>query len=148
VGKPPHLVGEALLKAFGIAPGSATRTRSRISTSRGRPAYRSRVGGFAHLATLVKTLRAAVPVRCCSTAAIRGRARRRRSGRAAQDMVDACKLLGVDVMTGTGSSRYGADRVREIVDGPSPAGSTFVAQNVKTADFGDPVFKPFTRCAR
>ena len=60
-----------------------------------------------------------------------------------QDMVDACKLLGVDVMTGHWEFTLGMQRVREIVDKEFAGKIDFVAQNIKTADFGDPVFKPY-----
>jgi S-sulfosulfanyl-L-cysteine sulfohydrolase len=62
----------------------------------------------------------------------------------AQDMVDACKLLGVDVMTGHWEFTYGMERVKEIVEKDFAGKVDFVAQNVKTNDFGDPVFKPYT----
>jgi S-sulfosulfanyl-L-cysteine sulfohydrolase len=58
-------------------------------------------------------------------------------------MVDASKLLGVDIMTGHWEFTYGADRVRKSSTRISGR-IEFVAQNVKTADFGDPVFKPYT----
>jgi len=58
-------------------------------------------------------------------------------------MVDAQKLLGVDVMTGHWEFTYGAARVKEIVEKDFAGKVDFVAQNVKTADFGDPVFKPY-----
>jgi sulfur-oxidizing protein SoxB len=60
----------------------------------------------------------------------------------AQDMVDACKALTVDVMTGHWEFTYGMKRVKEIVDKDFKGSVDFVAQNVKTADFGDPVFAP------
>ena len=93
-------MGEQLLKAFGIAP----RTREAhaftyLDFAEAARTYGS-MGGFAHLATLVKRSRPRARARCCSTAATPGRARRPRSGRKGQDMIDASKLLGVDVMTG------------------------------------------------
>ncbi|HMW22809.1 MAG TPA: thiosulfohydrolase SoxB, partial [Burkholderiaceae bacterium] len=62
-----------------------------------------------------------------------------------QDMVDACKLLGVDVMTGHWEFTYGMQRVQAILEKDFKSGQRidFVAQNVKTTDFGDPVFPPF-----
>jgi len=60
-GEPPHLVGTAFLKHYGIAPGSAlahafTHLDFEILARR----Y-GKVGGYAHLATLVKRLRASRP---------------------------------------------------------------------------------------
>ena len=53
------------------------------------------------------------------------------------------KLLGVDVMTGHWEFTYGAERVKEIVEKDFKGKIDFVAQNVKTTDFGDPVFTPY-----
>jgi sulfur-oxidizing protein SoxB len=61
----------------------------------------------------------------------------------AQDMVDACKLLGVDVMTGHWEFTYGMERVKEILEKDFKGKLDFVAQNVKTNDFGDQVFNPY-----
>jgi sulfur-oxidizing protein SoxB len=58
-------------------------------------------------------------------------------------MVDASKLLTVDVMTGHWEFTYGMERVKEIVEKDFKGKVDFVAQNVKTNDFGDPVFKPY-----
>jgi sulfur-oxidizing protein SoxB len=58
-------------------------------------------------------------------------------------MVDACKLLGVDVMTGHWEFTYGMERVKEIVEKDFAGKIDFVAQNIKTNDFGDQVFKPY-----
>jgi sulfur-oxidizing protein SoxB len=59
-------------------------------------------------------------------------------------MVDACKALTVDVMTGHWEFTLGMERVKEIVDKDFKGKLDFVAQNVKTNDFGDPVFAPYT----
>ena len=55
-------------------------------------------------------------------------------------MVDAAGLLGVDIMTAHWEFTFGQDRVREIVEQQLNGKIAFVAQNVRTADFGDPVF--------
>jgi sulfur-oxidizing protein SoxB len=58
-------------------------------------------------------------------------------------MIDAQLRLGVDVMTGHWEFTYGAERVQQVVEKDFAGRIDFVAQNVKTADFGDPVFKPY-----
>jgi sulfur-oxidizing protein SoxB len=59
-------------------------------------------------------------------------------------MVDADKLLGVDITTGHWEFTLGQQRVQEIVSKDFAGKIEFLAQNVKTSDFGDPVFKPYT----
>jgi sulfur-oxidizing protein SoxB len=50
----------------------------------------------------------------------------------------------VDITTGHWEFTYGAKRVKEVVDNDFKGRIEFLAQNVATADFGDPVFKPYT----
>ena len=59
-------------------------------------------------------------------------------------MVDAAKALGVDIMTLHWECTYGQERVLEVAGKDFAGRIEIVAQNIKTADFGDPVFKPFT----
>jgi hypothetical protein len=58
-------------------------------------------------------------------------------------MVDASKLLGVDVMTGDWGFTDGMARVRQFVDSDFTGRIDFVALNVRTADFDDPVFERY-----
>jgi sulfur-oxidizing protein SoxB len=46
-------------------------------------------------------------------------------------------------MTGHWEFTYGAARVQEVIRKDLKGRTEFLAQNVKTADFGDPVFKPY-----
>jgi len=59
-------------------------------------------------------------------------------------MIDAQKLLGVEIMTGHWDFTYGAARLKEVLAGDFAGSIEFLAQNVETTDFGDPVFKPAT----
>src|SRR6185503_2769992 len=61
-----------------------------------------------------------------------------------QDMIDASKLLGVDVMTGHWEFTYGQERVKQVVENDFKGKVEFLAQNVSTAYFNDPVFKAYT----
>ena len=145
-GKPPHLVGEHLLKAFGIRPGTLeAHAFTSLDFTAAAKAY-GRVGGFAHLATLVKRLRASRPGALLLDGGDTWQGSATALWSKGQDMVDACKLLGVDMMTPHWELTYGAERVQEIV-GRDFAGEgrriEFLAQNIKTSDFGDPVFAPY-----
>ncbi len=142
-GQAPHLVGQHLLKAAGIKAGSAeAHALTYLDFERAARQY-GKVGGFAHLATLVKQLRASRPGALLLDGGDTWQGSATALWTQGQDMVDACKLLGVDVMTGHWDFTYGQDRIKKIVEGDFAGKIDFVAQNVKTADFGDPVFKPY-----
>lgn len=143
-GQLPHLVGEHLLKKAGLRPGSAAaHAYTYIDFEKAARRY-GKVGGFAHLATLVKMLKASRPGALLLDGGDTWQGSATSLWTNAQDMVDACKLLGVDVMTGHWEFTYGMQRVKEIVEKDFAGKVDFVAQNVKTNDFGDPVFKPYT----
>src|SRR5690606_36505836 len=60
-GQPPHLAGAALLKHYGIAPRTPhAHAFTALEFEQAARAY-GRTGGFAHLATLVKQVRASRP---------------------------------------------------------------------------------------
>jgi sulfur-oxidizing protein SoxB len=143
-GQLPHLVGEPLLKAAGLRPGTAlAHAFTSLSFETAARRY-GRVGGFAHLSTLVKRLRASRPGALLLDGGDTWQGSATSLWTNGQDMVDACKLLGVDVMTGHWEFTHGMERVKEIVEKDFKGRIEFLAQNVKTADFGDPVFKPYT----
>ncbi|MEI6618254.1 MAG: thiosulfohydrolase SoxB [Betaproteobacteria bacterium] len=142
-GNLPHLVGDHLLKALGIAPGSAqAHAFTYIDFEKAARSY-GKVGGFSHLATLVKQLKGSRPGALLLDGGDTWQGSATSLWTQAQDMVDACKLLGVDVMTGHWEFTYGMERVKEIVEKDFAGKIDFVAQNVKTTDFGDAVFKPY-----
>jgi S-sulfosulfanyl-L-cysteine sulfohydrolase len=143
-GKPPHLVGESLLKAFKIKPDTAeAHAFTYLDYTAAAKTY-GKVGGFAHLATLVKRLRAERP----HSLLLDGGDTWQGSGVSlwtkGADMIEASKLLGVEIMTAHWEFTYGADRVKEAIEKELAGKIEFLAQNVKTQDFGDPVFKPYT----
>ncbi len=144
VGRPPHLVGEALLKHFGIAPGSHEAHAFTYLNFEDASRTYGKVGGFAHLATLVKRLRASRPGALLLDGGDTWQGSATSLWSKGQDMVDACKQLGVDVMTAHWEFTYGAERVEEIIARDLKGHIDFVAQNVKTTDFEDPVFPSHT----
>ncbi|MEF9944417.1 MAG: thiosulfohydrolase SoxB, partial [Burkholderiaceae bacterium] len=144
IGQPPHLVGESLLKHFGVKPGTAeAHAFTYLDFVQGAKTYGA-VGGFAHLATLIKQMRASRPGALLLDGGDTWQGSATSLWTNAQDMVDASLLLGVDMMTPHWEMTYGAKRVEEIVNKDFKGKLDFLAQNVKTNDFGDPVFSPYS----
>ncbi|CAO3426133.1 thiosulfohydrolase SoxB [Azospirillum endophyticum] len=143
-GRVPHLVGSRLLEHFNLAAGSREAYAFTCLDFENLAGLYGKVGGFAHLATLVKRVRANRP----GALLLDGGDTWQGSGTAlwtqGQDMVEAAKLLGVDIMTLHWECTYGQDRVREVAETEFAGKIEIVAQNIKTADFGDDVFKPYT----
>ncbi len=143
-GRLPHFVGERFLAQTGVAPGTPlAHATTFVDFERAARRY-GRVGGFAHLATLVKRLKASRPGALLLDGGDTWQGSATALWTKGQDMVDAAKLLGVDVMTGHWEFTYGMQRVKEVVGKDFAGRIDFVAQNVKTADFGDAVFAPYT----
>ena len=142
-GQLPHLVGEQLLKAAQIKSGTPeAHAFTYLNFERAARQY-GKVGGFAHIATLVKQLKASRPGALLLDGGDTWQGSATALWSEGQDMVDACKLLGVDIMTGHWDFTYGEARIKKIVDGDFAGKIDFLAQNVKTSDFGDAVFKPY-----
>jgi sulfur-oxidizing protein SoxB len=142
-GRPPHLVGESFLRYFGIATGTreayAFTSRDFVAAAR----MYGKVGGFAHLATLVDRLKSSRPAALLLDGGDSWQGSATSLWTQGQDMIDASKLLGVDAMTAHWEFTLGADRVKQVVEGDFKGRIEFLAQNVKTVDFGDPVFAPY-----
>ena len=142
-GQPPHLVGEALLGHFGIKPGTReAHALTYLDFTQAARAYGT-AGGFAHLATLVKRLRASRPGALLLDGGDTWQGSATSLWTRGQDMVDAQLALGVDMMTAHWDFTFGADRMREIIGRDFAGRIDFIAQNVRTTDFEDPVFPSY-----
>ena len=143
VGRMPHLVGEHLLKNIGLRPNTPEAYAfSYLNFEKAAQTY-GKVGGFAHLATLVKRMKASRPGALLLDGGDTWQGSATALWTNGQDMVDACLALGVDVMTAHWEMTLGDKRVKEIVEKDFKGKVDFVAQNIKTTDFGDPVFPPY-----
>ncbi len=142
-GKTPHLVGEYFLKANGIPAGTRDAHAFTYLDYVAAAQNYGKMGGFAHMTTLIKQMKASRP----GAFLLDGGDTWQGSGTAlwtnGQDMVDATLLMGVDVMTPHWEMTLGEKRVMEIVNGDFKGKVSFIAQNIKTADFGDSVFNPY-----
>lgn len=140
--KAPHLVGDAFLKEFGMKANSM-QAYAFTALDYNESANRfGKVGGFAHLATLIKRLKADRPHALVLDGGDTWQGSATSLWTKGQDMIDASLLLGVDMMTAHWEFTYGMDRVQEAVEGLKGK-INFLAQNVETSDFGDPVFEPY-----
>ena len=144
LGRPPHLVGEHLLKYYGIPTGTPEAYALSCVDFVAAARRYGKLGGFAHLATLVKRLRAERPGALLLDGGDTWQGSALSLWNRGQDMIDAQLELGVDIMTGHWEFTYGADRVREVVAGPFKGKVEFVAQNIRTADFDDKVFPDYS----
>jgi S-sulfosulfanyl-L-cysteine sulfohydrolase len=142
--KAPHLVGEALLGAYGIAPKSRESHAFTYLDFVAAAEQYGRVGGFAHLATLVKRIKANRPGALLLDGGDLWQGSATSLWTRGQDMVDASKLLGIDIMTGHWEFTLGTDRVLEIVEEDLDGHIEFLAHNIKDLDFGDPIFPGHT----
>lgn len=144
-GKPPVLVGNELLEWFGIKPGTPmAHAVTHLDYADAAEKY-GRMGGFSHLSTLVKKLRADRPNSLMLDGGDTWHGSAVSLWDDGQDMVDAQKLLGVDIMVGHWEFTFGDERVLEIIENDfKPNGIDFLAQNIEDRDWGDPVFEPYT----
>ena len=142
-GKVPHLVGVPLLNAFGIQPGSRQAYAfSHLDFYAAARAY-GKVGGFAHLATLVKRLKASRPNALLLDGGDSWQGSATTLWTAGQDMVEAALTLGVDVMTGHWEFTHGAERVLHVARNDFKDKVAFIAQNIVHEDSAEPVFDAY-----
>jgi S-sulfosulfanyl-L-cysteine sulfohydrolase len=142
-GRPPHLVGEEMLRYFRIAAHSRDAHAFTYLDFAAAARVYGKIGGFAHLATLIKQLKANRPGALLLDGGDSWQGSATSLWTRGQDMIDASRLLGVDIMTGHWEFTYGAERVKMVVDSDFKGAIEFIAQNVRTADFGDPVFAAY-----
>jgi sulfur-oxidizing protein SoxB len=128
-GNPPHLVGRAFLDRFGIRPDSADAYAFTCIEFEKNAGRFGKLGGFAHLKTLIDKLRSEVGS---------GRSLLLDGGDLWQgtglshamrgaDMVDAANLLGIEAMTGHWEFTYGEQALRGNLERFK---GEFLAQNV------------------
>ena len=138
-GLPPHLTGKDFLKHFNIKAGTPEAYAFSSSDFSSLASQYGRIGGLAHMATLIKAIRAERPKNTIlvdvgdtwqgSLTSLKTQG---------EDMVDAMNSLGVEVMTGHWEFTYGSERVLELID---KLDFPFLAGNIRDTDFNEPVFE-------
>jgi sulfur-oxidizing protein SoxB len=128
-GQPPHLVGHAFLDRFGIKPESADAYAFTSLDFEKSAARFGKLGGFAHLKTLIDRLRGDAGPR--NSLLLDGGDAWQGTGLAnalrGADMVEAANLLGIEAMTGHWEFTYGEDALRSNLE---RFNGEFLAQNV------------------
>lgn len=129
LGKAPHLVGDKLLNHFGIAPNSLeAHAFTYLNFGEAANKY-GKVGGFAHLKTLVNRMRESFGAE--NTLLLDGGDTWQGSGTAfktrGMDMVKATNELGVDIMTGHWEFTYHQE---EILNNIKAFNGEFLANNI------------------
>ena len=138
-GLPPHLTGKDFLKHFNIRAGTPEAYAFSSTDFSSLASQYGRIGGLAHMATLIKAIRAERPKNTIlvdvgdtwqgSLTSLKTQG---------EDMVDAMNSLGVEVMTGHWEFTYGSERVLELID---KLDFPFLAGNIRDTDFNEPVFE-------
>ena len=144
-GKPPHIVGGAFLEYFNIVPGGRVAHAFTFLDYQDAAHRYGRMGGFAHLKTLIDRLRAEAGAG--NALLLDGGDIWQGTGLAnasqGADMVEAANLLGVDAITGHWEFTYGEAALRKNL---ASFKGEFLAQNVfltEDAAFNDkPAFDP------
>jgi len=128
-GQPPHLVGRAFLDRFGIKAESADAYAFTSLDFEKSAARFGKLGGYAHLKTLIERLRGEAGSR--NSLLLDGGDAWQGTGLAnalrGTDMVEAANLLGIEAMTGHWEFTYGEDVLR---DNLTRFRGEFLAQNV------------------
>ncbi len=148
---PPHLVGRQFLAYFGIKAGSREAYAfSHLDFVEAATVY-GKMGGFAHLAALIKQIRLARGHE--NTLLLDGGDSWQGSATAlwsqGQDMIAVSNLLGVDIMTGHWEFSYGSE---QVLKNTQQFKGEFLAQNIALTDEAQfaadiessAVFKPYS----
>lgn len=147
-GKPPYVTGEAFLRTYGLTRGTAEAYAYTHVDFPELAARYGKMGGYAHVAALVKRTRAERPSRTLlldGGDTLQGSATTLWSR--GEDMLRAINHLGVEVFTPHWEFIYGLERVKGLFGDLEHRGlfkGDFVAHNVSEAAWGDPVFHPYT----
>lgn len=138
-GIPPHLVGEAFLKHFGIAPETPLAYAHTMVDYVPLAMEYGKLGGLDHTATLIKAIRAErgedkVLLLDGGDTWQGSYTSLKTNG---SDMVSAMKRLNPDAMVGHWEFTYGQDRVEELIE---DMGYPFLGGNVFDTEWDEPVF--------
>ena len=141
-GLPPHVTGADFLKLYDIEPGTPQAYALTSQDFADLARSFGRMGGLDRVASVVKRIRAERGEH--NVLLLDGGDTWQGSYTAQQtqgaDMVEVMNLLGPEAMTGHWEFTYGADRVKELVEGlPFP----FLGGNIYDSEWNEPAFEAY-----
>ena len=138
-GLPPHVTGADFLKLYNIEPGTPHAYALTSEDFAALARTYGKMGGLDRVATIVKRIRAE---RGDNVLLLDGGDTWQGSYTAQQtlgaDMVEVMNALEPDAMTGHWEFTYGAERVKELVDGLP---FSFLGGNIYDAEWNEPAFE-------
>ncbi|MCC7016938.1 MAG: thiosulfohydrolase SoxB [Rhodospirillales bacterium] len=147
IGRPPYITGEAALKYFGFAKGSLdAHAFTHVDFAELARRY-GKMGGYAHIATLVNRVRAERPGKVLfldGGDTLQGSATS--TWTQGRDMVDVINQIGVELFTAHWEFTFGIDKIKEYfgdLEKPGVFKGEFLAHNVMDVIWKEPIFKPY-----
>jgi sulfur-oxidizing protein SoxB len=138
-GQPPHLTGKDFLSRYKIKPGSPSAYALSSEDYMSLAKSYGKMGGIDRIATVLKSIRAD---RSDNTLFLDGGVTWQGSYTSlktrGQDMVDVMNTLKPDAMTAHWEFTYGAERVKELVDGLPFA---FLGGNIFDNEWDEPAYE-------
>ncbi len=133
-GRAPHIVGKQLLKEMGIKPSTPEAHAYTYLDFENSARQYGRMGGFAHIKTLLDSLRQEAGGRA-NTLTLDGGDLWQGSGTSlwtrGVDMVEASNILGIDVMVGHWEFTY---KENEVLSNVALFKGDFIGQNVRVKE--------------
>jgi sulfur-oxidizing protein SoxB len=139
-GLPPHITGAAMLRAFGVEPGSALAHALTHEDFVALARAYGRMGGLDRIATIVQAIRAERPGALLLDGGDTWQGSMVAQATAGADVVAAMARLQPDAMTSHWEWTLGAERVEEII---GSLGFPFLGQNVFDAEWDEPKLEPY-----
>ena len=141
-GLPPHITGKEFLAHFGIPIGSSAAYALTSEDFEALAKTYGRIGGLDRAATVIKAIRAERGDKVAvldsgdtwqgSWSSLRTRG---------QDVIDCMALLKPDAMTGHWEFTYGAERVKQAIEG---LGFPFLGLNIRDTEWDEAAFEGST----
>lgn len=139
-GRVPHVVGEAFLKMFNIAPATPEAYALSYPDFEALAKSYGRMGGFDRIATVIKAIRAARADSILLDGGDTWHGSYTSYQTKGEDMVKVMNLLGSDAMTAHWEFTFGTERVKELI---GMMNQPLLGANIFDVEWDEPAFEPY-----